>query len=471
MNCPRSARVRPAARRAFAVVLVLLMLVPVGVASAITPPGMDTFSGWFGVGTGTFGSVDATAASMMVDSQIGLAGIDLMTGGMHGGDVSNTTGVDHAGTAMMADQGLLAVDLNQIAEQARLQAEAARRQAQQRADDRGIALERASDPGTPEPWELKNFSSCGARGNTSYEARIEAVDLFERMCADAANDGVSLIINSAFRDPRHQYRLYQNAIRKYGSPAAARRWVAWSDGKSCTSRHCSGTAIDVNMAGNDRARAWMHAQVGCATRSNVRLTQDSCGSGEQVVKRVQLYGMVLPMDHEPWHIEVGLATGSVEGTCTPPANYSAPQTIAAVWRCRLGEAGLDQATIERTVAEAIVVAKCESGWETNAVVFGGRYLNSPHPRTGSRYSAAGLFQFIRSSANSWVDGGYANVHDPVANADGAVRYWLSGYRRGGRTTAWQPWACVAVNDGFATKSVLPGFPGGPSSLPSYAHQY
>jgi hypothetical protein len=365
----------------------------------------------------------------------------------------------------------MAVDLHRVAEDARRQAEAARTARERDARRRGVALERSEDPGTPEPWEMKSFSSCGASSNTSYQARIELVDLFEQMCQDAEAAGVPLIINSAFRDPRHQYRLYQDAISRYGSPAAARRWVAWSDGSTCSSRHCSGTAIDVSLSRSPRARGWLHQPVGCARRGEVTMGSGTCASGEQTIKRAQLYGLVIPMDHEPWHLETGIMSGTVAGECNPPASYSAPQIIAAVWRCRLAEAGLPADVIERTVAEALVTAKCESGWDTNVVVFGGRYVNSPHPRTGSRYSAAGLFQFIRSSANSWIDGGYANVHDPVANADAAARYWLEGYQRGGRTRAWQPWACVAVNDGFAKSSVLPGFPGGPSSLPDYAYQY
>lgn len=158
-------------------------------------------------------------------------------------------------------------------------------------------------------------------------------------------------------------------------------------------------------------------------------------------------------------------------SCTPPASMPVPNQIGAIWWCRLEQAGIRGEERDRIVAEAVVVARCESGWNPQAVVFGGRYRDVPHPDTGLRYTAAGVFQFIDTSANHWIVGGYANVKDPIANIDGAARYFLDRYRAGGRQTGWSPWACAAVNDGFATHSVLPGFPGGPARLPDYAWQY
>jgi hypothetical protein len=469
---PRSLHHRPVLRRAVVIGVALTIAVS-GTALAQVGSSLDTFGGMFGVGD-SFGIVSPDTAGAMVASDLTLGQLDLGSGALHGGDVANPASVDAAVVADLSEQGLLQVDLTQVAEQARRQAEAARRAEEAKRREGGVGLERAPDPGTPARHELKSFSTCGHPQNATKVARIEVVDLFETMCRAAEGDGVPLFVNSGFRDPAHQLRLYRDAVAKYGSEAAARRWVAWSDGQTCSSRHCSGTAVDVSMSQSAKAHGWMHSRVGCANRGAVRITSDPCASGEQVIKRVQLYGFVLPMDHEPWHIEQALmtgATGEVEGSCNPPRSYSNPQIIAAVWRCRLTAAGLPKDVVERSVAEALVVAKCESGWNANAVVFGGRYLNTPHPTTGLRYSAAGLFQFIRSSANSWVPGGYANVKDPVANSDAAARYWLSGYRSGGRQAAWRPWACAAVNDGFAKRSVLPGFPGGPSALPSYAWQY
>lgn len=91
----------------------------------------------------------------------------------------------------------------------------------------------------------------------------------------AAQDaGHSITIYSGFRSPEHQARLYQDAIAKYGSPEAARKWVA-PPGKS---QHNHGGAADLAY-GSDEARAWAHENAGS-------------------------FGLHFRMGHEPWHIEM-----------------------------------------------------------------------------------------------------------------------------------------------------------------------
>lgn len=158
-----------------------------------------------------------------------------------------------------------------------------------------------------------------------------------------------------------------------------------------------------------------------------------------------------------------------EATCGAQPDTDVGRLIGQVFRCRLGEAGIVGADADHVVAEAVTVAMCESGLDPAAVVFDGRYLHSPHPSTGSVMSAAGVFQFIRSTANSWVVGGYDQVLDPVANVDAAARLYLHNRVRG--YAGWADWACYAANDGFAAQSVLPGGPGGPAELPEWAYAY
>jgi D-alanyl-D-alanine carboxypeptidase len=67
---------------------------------------------------------------------------------------------------------------------------------------------------------------------------------------DAARDGVEIIINSGWRSPVYQERLFRQAVSKYGSKAKAARWVATAD----TSSHVSGHAVDI---GPSRAIAWL----------------------------------------------------------------------------------------------------------------------------------------------------------------------------------------------------------------------
>lgn len=148
-----------------------------------------------------------------------------------------------------------------------------------------------------------------------------------------------------------------------------------------------------------------------------------------------------------------------------PADADLGTMVAAIFGCRLAEAGIGGEDARRTVAEALVVAGCESEWDPSAVVFDGRYVRSPHPN-GNRYTAAGSFQLIERVADRWVDGGYANVLDPRRNIDAAARLHLHTRAAGFR--GWEDWACVAVSDGFADDSVLPGWPGGPAALPDWA---
>lgn len=102
-----------------------------------------------------------------------------------------------------------------------------------------------------------------------------------RMQSFMAASGGRLSVVSAYRSTEHQQRLYQAAIKKYGSEQAARKWVA-PPGRS---NHNHGLAIDLRYA-SDEAKEWAHAN---AAR----------------------FGLSFPMDHEPWHIEpIGVRDGS-----------------------------------------------------------------------------------------------------------------------------------------------------------------
>jgi LAS superfamily LD-carboxypeptidase LdcB len=92
---------------------------------------------------------------------------------------------------------------------------------------------------------------------------------------DAAKEaGHNISIYSGYRSDEHQGRLYQDALEKYGSPAAARKWVA-PPGKS---QHNHGTAADLKY-GSDEARSWAH-------------------------QNAPSFGLHFRMDWEPWHIEL-----------------------------------------------------------------------------------------------------------------------------------------------------------------------
>lgn len=81
-------------------------------------------------------------------------------------------------------------------------------------------------------------------------------------------------INSGFRSPERQAELFKQAVAKYGSEEAARKWVA----PPGNSMHNHGKAADINMNGDPELKKWLHANAA-------------------------KYGLGFPMGHEPWHIE------------------------------------------------------------------------------------------------------------------------------------------------------------------------
>ena len=108
------------------------------------------------------------------------------------------------------------------------------------------------------------------------------------LAAEADLGPNALSITSAYRSPEKQAELYEAALKKYGSPAAARQWVA-PPGRSM---HNKGLAVDFGAAGggllrdpNSREAQWLKAN---ATK----------------------FGLDVPMSWEPWQVELA---GAREG--------------------------------------------------------------------------------------------------------------------------------------------------------------
>jgi D-alanyl-D-alanine carboxypeptidase len=88
----------------------------------------------------------------------------------------------------------------------------------------------------------------------------------------AAGDGVEFYVNSGWRAPEYEERLFDEAVAKYGSEQEAARWVA----TPTTSPHVSGDAVDIGPSG---AAAWL-SEHGAA------------------------FGLCQIYDNEPWHFEL-----------------------------------------------------------------------------------------------------------------------------------------------------------------------
>ncbi|MCP4792017.1 MAG: hypothetical protein GY882_01575 [Actinomycetia bacterium] len=436
-------------RRIAAIVLLACSLAaPGAILAADAQSGLFGFDDLLGFGGGAAPGyvTDSTSWGVTAMDMSLHQDIHLHTGGIVGHSAVATGSVHSAIAVDLWSSNQLAFDALVLAENARAQAEAKRLQMIKD----GIAFNRDANPGAPQPYELKAFGDCGHSSNSSKQARIEVVDVWAYMCADAEASGVELRISSGYRSPAYQMRIWEDALRAYGSASEAARWVARpTPSGHCTSRHCAGAAIDVSSVNG--AWDWMHATIGCWSVSDLRLGTSACTSAEIPVERLQIYGYVAPMSWEPWHIEIGLPADEVAAAdCLPPSHYQVPEMVAAIWRCHLLAAGIGGSTMDAVVADALLVSRCESTWDPEAVAFGGRYIDTPHPATGQIHTATGIFSIDRATADALVEGGYANAHDPVANINAAARLFLSGLD----ADPWAPWSCATGDD--ITASVLPG---------------
>ncbi|NBU97899.1 MAG: hypothetical protein EBS19_06775, partial [Spirochaetia bacterium] len=132
--------------------------------------------------------------------------------------------------------------------------------------DGGIVLELSQNGG----------SVSGTQGLTDDFARR-----LTQMILDGRAQGINLNIGSGYRSYEKQKKLWEQALKKYGSPAKARKWVAPPGG----SFHNKGLAVDLSANGrflgksaNSKATEWAHANA-------------------------KKYGLHFRMGHEPWHIE------------------------------------------------------------------------------------------------------------------------------------------------------------------------
>ena len=129
---------------------------------------------------------------------------------------------------------------------------------------------------TVRPKKQEGGSISGTQGLTDdFSQRLT------KFILDARAQGVDLGVGSGYRSYEKQKRLWEQALKKYGSPEKARKWVAPPGG----SFHNKGLAVDLNANGqflgkdaNSKATEWAHANA-------------------------KKYGLHFRMGHEPWHIE------------------------------------------------------------------------------------------------------------------------------------------------------------------------
>ncbi|MBE2224230.1 MAG: D-alanyl-D-alanine carboxypeptidase family protein, partial [Anaerolineae bacterium] len=104
---------------------------------------------------------------------------------------------------------------------------------------------RITDKRDPAPGDLVTVTGVGGKRIQLHRLAAQA---WQAMVRAAQADGVSsplLLPTSGYRSSSHQAKLWQAALKRYGSPQEARKWVAPPGG----SAHQSGRAIDFYLGG------------------------------------------------------------------------------------------------------------------------------------------------------------------------------------------------------------------------------
>lgn len=115
----------------------------------------------------------------------------------------------------------------------------------------------------------------------------QAAQAYLQMVAAARSAGIAapdLKLVSGFRSVAHQKQLWDAALKRYGSAAKARKWVA-PPGKSV---HQTGRAIDL----------WLGFDINSKNVSKMRTT----AAYQWLVENAASFGFY-PYDREPWHWE------------------------------------------------------------------------------------------------------------------------------------------------------------------------
>lgn len=148
-------------------------------------------------------------------------------------------------------------------------------------------------------FDLTKYATGGATRPDSFSGMNgDFSNALAQMFASAPPEiQAQLQVSSGYRSPERQAQLWAEALKKYGSPEVARKWVA----PPGNSQHNHGNAADLRFLSPD-AQAWVH-------------------------QNAQNYGLSFPLSNENWHIELAGARG---GGHTAPnamasANVSVPQ--------------------------------------------------------------------------------------------------------------------------------------------------
>lgn len=135
-------------------------------------------------------------------------------------------------------------------------------------------------------WDWQQYAVSGAQRPDSFSGmQGEFSSALEQMFVNAPPEiQAEMRVSSGYRSPARQAQLWQEALAKYGSPEAARKWVA----PPGNSQHNHGNAADLKYL-SPAAQEWAH-------------------------QNAARYGLAFPLSNEPWHIEAAGARGGIAQT-------------------------------------------------------------------------------------------------------------------------------------------------------------
>jgi len=139
-------------------------------------------------------------------------------------------------------------------------------------------------------WGPYAVGGAAARPDSFTGLQPEFATSVYQMVQDAQDQGIPLQITSAYRSPEVQARLYEAALKKYGSPEAARKWVA----PPGNSQHNFGTAVDLAV-------------------NNSLIRDADSPEARWIAQNAPNYGLDVPMSWEPWQVEQAGARGAPQG--------------------------------------------------------------------------------------------------------------------------------------------------------------
>lgn len=151
--------------------------------------------------------------------------------------------------------------------------------------------------------------------NSNFSAALEA------MFAQAPPEiQAQLRVGSGYRSNERQAQLWEEALQKYGSPEAARKWVA----PPGSSQHNHGNAADLKYL-SPEAKAWAHANAA-------------------------KYGLAFPLDNEDWHIELagargGATSGSGKNALASPQQSTPPNALSSADMWQLAQLTAPKTTL------------------------------------------------------------------------------------------------------------------------------